>query len=67
MQETQEVWVHSWVRKIPWSRKWQTSPVLLPGKLYGKRSLVGYNPWNHKELDTTEYAQIFYRFRLICS
>ena len=30
-----------WVRKIPWSRKWQRTPVLLPGKFYGHRSLVG--------------------------
>ena len=35
-------------------RKWQPTPVLLPGKPHGKRSLVGYIPWGHKELDTTE-------------
>ena len=33
-----------WSRKIPWSRKWLT-PVFLPGKFYGQRSLVGYSPW----------------------
>jgi len=43
-----------WVRKIPWRRKWQPTPVLLPGKSYGRRSLVGYSPWGHKELDTTD-------------
>ena len=43
-----------WVRKIPWRRKWQPTPVLLPGKSYGRRSLVGYSPWDHKELDTTQ-------------
>ena len=43
-----------WVGKIPWSRKWQPSPVFLPGKFYGKRSLVGYSPWGHKESDTAE-------------
>ena len=43
-----------WVGKIPWRRKWQSTPVLLPGKSHGQRSLVGYNPWGHKELDTTE-------------
>ena len=44
-----------WVRKIPWSRKWQPSPVSLPGKSHGQRSLVGYSPWSHKELDMTEH------------
>ena len=34
-----------WVRKIPWRRKWQPTPVLLPVKFYGWRSLVGYSPW----------------------
>ena len=43
-----------WVRKIPWKRKWQPTPVLLPGKSHGLRSLVGYSPWGLKELDTTE-------------
>ena len=35
-------------------RKWQPTPVLLPGKFHGLGSLVGYSPWGHKELDTTE-------------
>ena len=43
-----------WVKKIPWRRKWQPSPVLLPGKSHGQRSLVGYSPWDCKESDTTE-------------
>ena len=43
-----------WVRKIPWRRKWQPIPVLLPGESYGQRNLVGYSPQHHKELDTTE-------------
>ena len=34
-----------WVRKIPWSRKWQSIPVFLPGKFHGQRSLVCYSPW----------------------
>ena len=34
-----------WVGKIPWRRKWQSTPVLLPGKSHGQRSLVGYSPW----------------------
>ena len=43
-----------WVGKIPWRRKWQPTPVLLPGKFHGQRSLVGYSPWDGKESDTTE-------------
>ena len=43
-----------WVRKIPWKRKWQPTPVLLPGKSHGQRSLVDYSPWDRKESDTTE-------------
>ena len=43
-----------WVRKIPWRGKWQPTPVFLPGESNEQRSLVGYSPWGHKELDTTE-------------
>ena len=43
-----------WVGKIPWRRKWQATPVLLPKKSHGQRSLVGYSPWGRKESDTTE-------------
>ena len=39
---------------VPWRRKWQPTPVLLPGEFHGLRSLVGYSPWNRKESDTTE-------------
>ena len=37
-----------------WRRKWHPTPVLLPGKSHGQRSLVGYSPWSLKESDTTE-------------
>ena len=43
-----------WVRKIPWRRKFQPTPVFLPGEFHGQRSLVGYSPWGHKESDITE-------------
>ena len=33
-----------WIRKIPWNRKWQPTPVFLPGESHGQRSLVGYSP-----------------------
>ena len=45
-----------WVRKILWSRKWQPTPVFLPGKFHEKWSLVGYSPWVCKESDLTEHA-----------
>ena len=34
-----------WVRKIPWRRKCQSTPVFLPGESHGQRSLVGFSPW----------------------
>ena len=39
-----------WVGKIPWKMKWQPTPVFLPGKFHGQRSLVGYSPWVHKRV-----------------
>ena len=48
-----------WVGRIPWRRKWQPTPVFLPGESHGQRSLVYYSPCGCKELDTTgvtEYA-----------
>ena len=44
-----------WVRKISCRRKGQPTPVFLTGKSHGRRSLVGYSPWAHKESDTTEW------------
>ena len=38
----------------PWRRKWQPTPIPLPGKSHGQRNLVGSNPWGRKESDTTE-------------
>ena len=43
-----------WVGKILWRRKWQPTPVFLPGKFRGRKSLVGYSPWGRKESDVTE-------------
>ena len=50
------------VGKILWRRKWQLSPVFLPGKSCGKRSLVGYSPWGSKESDTTEWLSMHAKF-----
>ena len=45
------------VWKTPWRRKWQPTPVFLPGKSQGQRSLEGYRPWGHKGSDTTAHTQ----------
>ena len=41
--------LNPWVRKIPWRRSWQPTPVFLPGESHGQRSLVGYNPKHPNE------------------
>ena len=48
-----------WVRKIPWRRKWQPTPVFLPGKSHGQRRLEGYNPWGGKESEVAEHACMY--------
>ena len=50
---TQETWFLSWVEKIPWKRKWQSTPVFLPGKSHGQTSLEVYSPWGCKTLEMT--------------
>ena len=47
-----------------WRRQWQPTPVLLPGKSHGRRSLVGCRPWGHEESDTTE--RLHFHFSLSC-
>ena len=42
--------------RMDWRRKWQPSPVFLPGKFHGQRSLVGCSPRGHKESDMTEHS-----------
>ena len=44
-----------WVGVIPWRKKWQPTPVFLPGKPHGHRSLAGYRTWDRQESDTTEH------------
>ena len=43
-----------WVGKIPWRREWLLTPVFLPGEFHGQRSLAGYSPCGHKELNMNE-------------
>ena len=47
------------LRRFPWRRGWQPTPVFLPGESHGHRSLAGYSPWGHRELDTTEQLTLF--------
>ena len=49
-----KTWVHSLSWVDPWRRKWQSTPVFLPGELQGQRSLAGHSPWGRRESDTTE-------------
>ena len=55
-----------WVRKIPWIRKWQPTPVFLPGESQGQGSLVRYGPWGHKSVGhdfvTKQHSQILSTF-----
>ena len=44
------------VQKIPWRRKWQPTPVFLPGESHGQTRPAVYSPWSHKESDMTEAA-----------
>ena len=51
-------------KHIYWRRQWHPTPVLLPGKSHGRRSLVGYSPWGREESDTTE--RLHFPFSLSC-
>ena len=54
-QEVQETQGGPWAGKVSSSRKWQSSPVFLPKKFHGQRSLVSYSLCGHKELDRTDH------------
>ena len=56
-----------WVWKTPWRRAWQPTPVFFPGESHGRRSLVGYSPWGHKEWNTTEWHFHFSLFSFLLS
>ena len=53
-----------WVRKIYWRRKWQPTPVFLPGESHGQRSLPGCSPWGCKESSMTEQLTLSLSQRL---
>ena len=61
--------IHPWVRRIPWRRKWQLTPVFLPEESHGDRSLcmeyeAGYSSWSRKESDTPEQQSTQHIFHL---
>ena len=49
---------------IYWRRQWHPTPVLLPGKSHGRRSLVGCSPWGREESDMAE--RLHFHFSLLC-
>ena len=62
-----------WVRKIPWRRQWQPTPIFLPGKSHEQRSLAGYSPRCHRELGhrtehsrTTMYTGLKWKIHIMC-
>ena len=50
----QETWAQSLGQEDPLEKGMTTTLVFFPGESHGQRTLVGYSPWGHKELDTTE-------------
>ena len=48
-----------WVRKIPQRRKWQPTPIFLPGESHGQRSLAGYSQWDRKVSDMNEWLSMY--------
>ena len=55
------------VRKIPWKRKWQPTPVFLPGEFHRQGILAGYSPWGRRDLDTTERLSFSLLTECLCS
>ena len=53
------------IRKIPWRRAWQPSPVFLPGKSHRQKSLAGYSPGGQKSQDTNEQLSIAQQRQII--
>ena len=53
-------WFTPWVGKLPWRRKWQLTPVFLPGKSHEQRNLTSYSLWGCKESDMTEHSNKIY-------
>ena len=58
MVESPPTMQETWVQCLDWEgnpeKEWKPTPVFLPGEFHGQRSLAGYSPWGHKELNMTE-------------
>ena len=54
-----------WVRKIPWRREWQPTPVFLPGKYHGWRSVAGRSPWGLRDLATERKHKVAERLTTV--
>ena len=57
--------LNPWVRKIPWRRKWQPTPVFLTGISHGQRSLVSYRSWDRKKSDVTQWLSTLQLFAVL--
>ena len=57
--------IFRWIYTCEWRRQWHPTPVLLPGKPHGRRSLAGCSPWGREESDTTE--RLHFHFSLLCT
>ena len=53
-----------WVGKISWRRKWEPTPVFLPGESHGRWNLVGYSPWGRKESDMSDFTFTFLEWKI---
>ena len=52
-----------WIRKIPWRRAWQATPIFWPGESHGQKSLAGYSPWDHRvRHDWSDLAPVHYGY-----
>ena len=56
-----ETWVQSFGQEDPLEKEIEPTPIFLPGKSHGQRSLVSYSPWGSKELDMTEQLNNLYK------
>ena len=66
MQGLLEMLIRSLGWEYLWSRKWESTPVFLPGKFHGQRSLTGYNRQSQKESATTEWLNVsFFCFEIL--
>ena len=60
----EDIQKNGWFYLSAWRRQWHPTPVLLPGKSHGWRSLIGCSPWGRQESDTTE--RLHFHFSLSC-